>query len=101
MVRPGFSLAEVTVAMVLLSVGLLGVSAAGMLASRLLSQTHMREELVNRANSLRDSLAIHAIVGAAVVQSQPYRLEWLATEGTITVIGTLPDGSRFELSGSR
>lgn len=101
MVRRGFSLVEVIVALTLLSVGLLGISAAGLLSARWLNDAQLREAAVNRATSLLDSLVIHDIAGAALVQSVPYRLSWQASDSTVSVTATLPDGTSFQLDGVR
>jgi prepilin-type N-terminal cleavage/methylation domain-containing protein len=101
MVRRGFSLVEVIVAMTLLAIGLLGVSAAGLLSARLLNEAQLREAAVNRANSVLDSVMINGLQGGDLVQVEPYRLEWLASDSAITVTVVLPDGSRLQLDGTR
>lgn len=101
MVRRGFSLVEVIVAMALLSVGLLGTAAAGLLSARLLSEAQLREDAANRAVSMLDSLMVGDLVGTGVVQLAPYRLEWAASDSTIEVRAVLPDGAEFRLDGVR
>jgi prepilin-type N-terminal cleavage/methylation domain-containing protein len=101
MVRRGFSLVEVIVAMALLSVGLLGIAATGLLAARLMNQAQLLEDAANRATSVMDSVAINNLVGAGAVQTSPYRLEWTASDSAIVVRAVLPDGAVLQLDGVR
>ncbi|MGQ0815137.1 MAG: prepilin-type N-terminal cleavage/methylation domain-containing protein [Gemmatimonadota bacterium] len=99
--RAGFSLAEVVVATALLSIGLLGVAASGLLAARLMREAELRDDVLNRATSALDSLILHDIKGSGILQTQPYRLEWSADVSTASVRAILPDGSRFQLEMMR
>jgi prepilin-type N-terminal cleavage/methylation domain-containing protein len=101
MVSRGFSLVEVIVAMALLSVGLLGIAAAGLLSARLMNQAQLLEDAANRATSVMDSVAINELAGAGVVQMMPYRLEWSASDSAIQVRAILPDGAELQLDGAR
>lgn len=55
--RGGFSLAEVIVAMTLLSIGTLGVAATGLVAAHAFTRAEMRERTLHHAESILDSLA--------------------------------------------
>jgi len=101
MVRRGFSLVEVIVAMALLSVGLLGISAAGLLSVKMMNQAQLLEDAANRATSVMDSVMINDLAGGGVVQTLPYRLEWAASDSAIEVRAVLPDGTALQLDGAR
>jgi len=101
MVRHGFSLVEVIVAMVLLSVGLLGVAGSGLLAGQLLREAEVREDMLNRASSLLDSLLVHDANGAGSVPLARYRLDWTATTDRVEVVARLPNHSDFTLRAAR
>lgn len=99
--RRGFSLVEVTVAMLLLSLGLLGVAATGLLAARTLREAEAREAMVERAGSVLDSLVSHRVSGTGRVDDARFRIEWIASSASVEVHTVMPDGSRFELRALR
>lgn len=100
--RPAFSLVEVIVAITLLSVGLLSVAGGGMLASRLLRESELQEELLHRASSLLDSLIANRLAGSGVLVAQDrYRVEWQASEHTVDVRAVEADSTLFTLRVTR
>jgi prepilin-type N-terminal cleavage/methylation domain-containing protein len=101
MVKPGFSLVEVIVAMVLLSVGLLGVAGSGLLAAELLREAEVREDMLNRASSLLDSLLANEVTGAGMLPLARYRIDWTATAEHVEVVARLPNHSDFTLRAAR
>jgi prepilin-type N-terminal cleavage/methylation domain-containing protein len=99
--RKGFSLVEVTVAMLLLSLGMLGVAATGLLAARTLREAEAREAMVERAGSVLDSLVAHGGSGTGRIDDVRFQLEWSASATSVEVRTVMPDGSRFELRALR
>ena len=99
--RRGFSLVEVTVAMLLLSIGLLGVAGTGLLAGRLLRESEGREAMVERASNILDSLSAHAASGGGTVMDARYRIDWAASDSAVHVRALLPDGSRYDMRALR
>lgn len=81
MVRPGFSLPEVLVSTVLLSVGVLGASAACELASRMLREAALEEGAAAAAAIVLDSLLQQAAPAGGVVEIDRYRLTWSVRSG--------------------
>lgn len=94
--RAGFSLVEVIVAMVLLSVGMLAIAGSGVLAAQLLREAEAQEEMMTRATSVLDSLVIER-GGAGRYQTARYRLEWSAADSIVRVRVTPIGAQAFEL----
>ena len=84
--RAGFSLVEVIVALTLLSVGILGVAAGGILATRLLRAAELQETVTNDARALLDSLLEYNVIGAGSDSSSRYRVDWTAGRDTVAVM---------------
>lgn len=74
--RRGFTLIELTLAMVLLAVGLLALLGA---LARALQQTQtarLRHAALRQAESVADSLAFGGIAAAGSLDRNGFRLEW-------------------------
>lgn len=99
--RSGFSLVEMTVAMLLLSVGLLGVAGTGLLAARMQREAEGREAMLERAGSVLDSLVTHDVAGAGTNADPRFLLDWVATVEQVEVRARMPDGSPFDLRAIR
>lgn len=99
--RVGFSLVEVIVAMVLLSIGLLGIAGTGLLAAHMMRAADTREAMLARATSVMDSLVAHDVLGAGRMPDARFRLEWTASHESVRVRAVLPDGDRFVLTALR
>lgn len=98
--RRGFSLVEVIVAMVLLSIALLGIAGTALLAARMLSAGEIREQASRRAASVLDSLVLlHG--NATGTRSYPgYRLTWSADSARVAVRVAFPDDTGIELQAT-
>lgn len=79
MVRRGFSLVEVIVALTLLSVGLLAVAGTAGLAATLARDAEMQEEGAFIASQIIDSLAVASAPASGRQQRGPFQLEWTVT----------------------
>lgn len=99
--RTGFSLVEVIVAMVLLSIGMLGIAGTGLLAAHMMRAADTHEAMMVRASSVMDSLVANDVVGAGITPDARFRLEWMASHESVRVRATLPDGSHFDLMAIR
>ena len=87
--------------MLLLSIGLLGVAGTGLLAARLLREAEVREEMMDRAGSVLDSLTAHGAIGAGTISNPRFRLEWAASDSALQVRAFSIDGSQHELRALR
>ena len=97
--RVGFGLVEVTVALTLLSVGLLGVAACTFTAARLLRESQMAELAAFEAGQVLDSLARVPNAHAGERKTGVLGLSWTVSNsiGSHTVIAvttTYRNGSR-------
>jgi prepilin-type N-terminal cleavage/methylation domain-containing protein len=99
--RSGFALVEVIVASVLLSVALLAVAGTGLTAARIMRDAEAREEAVNRAATLLDSVMLNNLSGAGTVVTARYRLDWTGGASEASVNARLTDGQTFELRAPR
>lgn len=99
--RAGFSLVEVIVALLLLSVGVLSIAGTGLLAGRMLRQAELREEMLTRAHNLLDSLVIAQDTGSGSSQYFGYRLDWQATAHDVSVNANIADTLQFVLRAAR
>ena len=95
--RAGFSLAEVVVALVLLSVGALGVAAGGILALRLLHAAEVDGDVSLRSAYLLDSLIDARATGAGSERNSRYRLDWSALGDSAAVTVRTADSATFTL----
>jgi len=87
--RPGFTLIEVIVALVLLSVGTLAVVASGLSAARLITSAHHDEFVANAAATLADSLAASGSVGTGESVSGTIRRTWSVSLSPDSLIRTV------------
>ncbi len=99
--KQGFSLVEVIVAMVLLSIALLAVAGSGMLAAEMLRRAEAADDMTETAMTLLDSLVMSERAGSGVVKRPDYLLEWSAADSTVVVAVRGRDGSVFQLRGLR
>lgn len=99
--RAGFSLVEMTVAMVLLAIGLLGVAGTGLLAARMLSEAEAREAMLERAGSVLDSVIAYDVAGGGMTGDARFQLEWSSTAEAVEIRARMPDGSPFDLRAIR
>ena len=74
--RAGFTLAEVIVALALLSVGVLAVAAAGLSAARLVTGAHRDEFLAATLASLADSLATGSTTAGGEIDRGRMTVAW-------------------------
>jgi prepilin-type N-terminal cleavage/methylation domain-containing protein len=95
--RPGFSIIEVIVALTLLSIGLLGIAAGGLLSARILQQAELRNYALERASSIADSLVANRIQGSGTIHARHLELRWVATAASAEVRVDIA-GEPFRLS---
>ena len=100
-IRRGFSLVEIIVALTLLSVAMLGVAGSGLMAAQLLAQAELHEAVTIRAQSILDSLVIHEVVGSGRVRLTPFDIDWTATQEDATVNVTHQTIPAFTLKASK
>lgn len=101
--RSGFSLAEVIVAMTLLSIGTLAVAATGFVAAQAFTQAELQERVSREAEAILDSLVASPQSGAGARTMNGASLVWTAADsgGVVTMRVTLPARSPFELTAQR
>lgn len=87
--------------MTLLSIGLLSVAGGGLLASSLLRESELQEEMLHRASTLLDSLAANEIAGSGTLGADRYHLEWQAGEHAVEVRALRGDSTLFSLRATR
>jgi prepilin-type N-terminal cleavage/methylation domain-containing protein len=102
-VRAGFSLAEVIVAMTLLSIGTLAVAATGFVAAQAFTRAEMQEQVLRGAEQILDSLAALPGNAAGARDIHGAHLAWTAADSAsaITMLVNLPDRPSFQLSAQR
>lgn len=76
--RPGFTLVEVMVAVVVFAAGVLGAAATASLAVRTLREAEAQEGAVAIVGAVLDSLAQLESAGAGERREARYRLTWSA-----------------------
>lgn len=87
MVRAGFTLVEVVVAVVVLSIGVLGTVAVGQLGSRLVREAHAAERAIAGAALVLDSLTQRGAPAAGERTLHGQHLRWTTRpEGGTVVI---------------
>jgi prepilin-type N-terminal cleavage/methylation domain-containing protein len=93
--RNGFSLAEVVVALLLLSVVAVGVAGAGVAAAQMFTRAEMHERLLREAQAILDSLVVLPANGAGTRVVNESQLVWTAADSTrpITLFVHLPGRS--------
>jgi len=80
MIRKGFSLVEVIVAMTLLSIGLLAVGATAFMAARLQTQSTLTDRMTGSTRSVLDSIVTYHLFGNGEAVFGAYRIEWTADQ---------------------
>jgi prepilin-type N-terminal cleavage/methylation domain-containing protein len=108
-IRSGFSLIEVVVALTLLSVGLLAVAGSAGSAAALFRQGEQQEEAAFAALQLLDSLALAPNPTAAQTKRGAFQLEWTVMRSgraldlmvSVTVPGSRAAPQRFTLTTLR
>ena len=101
MVRKGFSLVEVIVGMLLLSIGMLGIAGSSLMAMQMLREAGARDAVLERAQTVLDSIIVHDIAGAGIVEDPRFQLNWAATGSSVEIHALLADGYRFQMRAVR
>lgn len=93
--RNGFTLAEVIVALLLLSVVAVGVAGAGVAAAQMFTRAEMHERMLREAETILDSLAVLPANAAGTRVVHDAQLVWTAADSTrpITLFVHLPHRS--------
>ena len=92
MVRRGFTLVEVLVALVILEVGLLGVAGTLVVASRTVARASLLERGVGALEAVVDSLSVDGAVGSGGRPIAGGWVTWTVTsDGAITAAFTGAD----------
>lgn len=101
--RPGFTLAEVVVAMMLLSIAALGVAATALVAVRSFTMAELQERTLREAEQVLDSLVLLPANSAGARVVGPARIIWLAsdTSGSVIVRIAAPDRNTLTLTGQK
>ena len=101
--RPGFTLAEVVVAMTLLSVAALGVAATALLAVQSFTRAEMQQHVLREAEAVLDSLLSLPQNGAGSRSVHTALLSWNAADsvGAITLTVRNPHRGQLQLMGQR
>ena len=103
MVRQGFSVVEVIVAMTLLSVGSLAVAATGIVSLQTFTRAELQERALRDAEALLDSLVAGTSVSAGARSTPRVEMTWPSADstGVVTVTVQIDRRVTFELRGSR
>jgi prepilin-type N-terminal cleavage/methylation domain-containing protein len=101
--RGGFTLAEVVVAMTLLSIAALGVAATALVAVQSFTRAEMQQQVLREAEGVLDSLLALPQNTAGRRPILTSRLQWNAADstGAINVTVTTPYRSTIQLQGQR
>jgi prepilin-type N-terminal cleavage/methylation domain-containing protein len=101
--RLGFSLAEVIVAMTLMSIAALGIAATALVAVQSFTRAEMQQIVLREAEAVLDSLLIlpHNAGGSRAVHTS--LILWTAADsvGAITLTVRTPHRGPIQLSGQR
>jgi Tfp pilus assembly protein PilV len=91
--RPGFSLIEVIVAAVLLSVAILSVAAGGAAALRTMARAERELVALVAGSAVLDSLAHRPAVGNGLAARGDYAVHWSAidTAGLVRIVVSVRD----------
>lgn len=96
MVRRGFTLVEVLVALVLLEIGLLGVVGTLTLAARTLARAELREHAAAAVERVADSLvATGTTAGQGRVADPAGEVVWSAAAGKLRLVFAAPVDTAF------
>jgi prepilin-type N-terminal cleavage/methylation domain-containing protein len=101
--RSGFTLAEVIVAMTLLSVCALGVAATALVAVQSFTRAELQQRVFQEAELVLDSLLALPANAAGSMITHSANVSWTASDstGAITVSVLLPHRGRIDLIGQR
>ena len=101
--RRGFTLAEVIVAMTLLSICTLAVAATGLVAARAFTQAEIQERVLREAENIIDSLAAEPANGAGTRELAGAHLSWTTADSSSAVAMRvkLPNQPPFEIRATR
>ncbi|HEY0306270.1 MAG TPA: type II secretion system protein [Longimicrobiales bacterium] len=101
--RSGFTLAEVIVAMALLSIAALGVAATALVAVQSFTRAEMHESVLREAEAILDSLLALPNNSAGTKPIHTGRLSWNAADsaGAVTLDVVTPYRGAFQISGQR
>ena len=103
MVRPAFSLAEVIVAMTLLSIGSLAVTATSIVSVQTFTRAELQENALRDAEAILDSLLTAQSVSAGSRATAHFTLSWTVSDstGVVTVAANVNGRAPFYLRGVR
>lgn len=100
--RAGFSLAEIVVALALLSIVAIGVAGSGVAAAQIFRSAELHERALRAGESILDSLLSLPIHGAGTRNVQQARITWLAADTTGATTLTITVNARTTvLAGQR
>jgi prepilin-type N-terminal cleavage/methylation domain-containing protein len=101
--QAGFSLAEVVVAMTLLSIGTLAVAATGLVAAEAFTRAELQERVLRDAEAILDSLIASPQSTAGARNVHGALLVWTAGDstGALTMRVKLPARAPFEIAAQR
>jgi prepilin-type N-terminal cleavage/methylation domain-containing protein len=101
--RRGFTLSEVMVAMVLLSIGAVGVGATGLVAIQAFVRAELQEKALMEAQAVLDSLLALPAHTSGTRTVHGTTISWLPADSTgrVRVTVNLTAGRRIELAGQR
>jgi prepilin-type N-terminal cleavage/methylation domain-containing protein len=100
--RAGFSLAEVVVAMLLLSIAAVGVAGAGVAAAQMFTRAEKHELAMREAESILDSLLTLRAHSAGTRMVQQTRIIWTAADSSgATSLFVQASGRTIQLTGQR
>ena len=101
--RPGFTLAEVIVAMTLLALVMLSVAATGLAAARMLTRAELHERALREAETILDSLLAAPSHNSGARALPQAHVTWSDADSTATVVVRIafPDQPPVLLRGQR
>jgi prepilin-type N-terminal cleavage/methylation domain-containing protein len=101
--RPGFSLAEVIVAMTLLSITALGIAATALVAVQSFTRAEMQQIVLREAETILDSLLVLPRNASGSRTIHTSLLLWTAADSAdaITLTVRTPHRGPIQLTGQR
>jgi len=101
--RPAFTLAEVIVAMTLLSIAALGVAATALVSVQAFTRAELHERALRAGEQVLDSLLSLSSHSSGQRSVHPATIRWAASDssGAVTVSVSAPNRARVDLVGQR